>query len=108
MVYGTQNYWVSVRFPSSGVFGSKNTTFRKLGLSPSSDERGGEKTFTQSGPLKKLISITQTLSDLRRYIITRDQANSAGDNKKVYNKSTHMRGTGLEKEMEICATNVTN
>jgi hypothetical protein len=29
----------------------------------------------------------QLLSYLQSYLITRDQANSAGDNKKVYNKS---------------------
>jgi hypothetical protein len=34
-----------------------------------------------------------------------------GDDKKIYNKNcdkTHMRGTRIEKEVEICATNLTN
>jgi hypothetical protein len=39
-------------FPLSGVLGSRNTTFRKLDLLLSSDERG-EKTPTQLGPLER-------------------------------------------------------
>jgi hypothetical protein len=38
--------------PSSGVLGSRNTTFRKLDLFPSSDE-GEEKTPTQLCPLER-------------------------------------------------------
>jgi hypothetical protein len=34
MVYSAQNYWVFGLFPSSVVFGSRNTTFRKLDLFP--------------------------------------------------------------------------
>jgi hypothetical protein len=40
MVCSTQNYWGFGLFPSSGVLGSTNTTFRKLDLFPSSGERG--------------------------------------------------------------------
>jgi hypothetical protein len=48
-------------------------------------------------PYKELISITgQPLSDLHSYIITRDHANSAGDNKKVYNKSCDKARTCVE------------
>jgi hypothetical protein len=43
-----RNYWVFGLFPSSGVFGSRNTTFRKLDLFPSSGEGGGEDTLSQS------------------------------------------------------------
>jgi hypothetical protein len=46
-----QNYWGFGLFPSSGVLGCRNTTFRKLNLNPSSGE-GGEKTHTQLGPLE--------------------------------------------------------
>jgi hypothetical protein len=38
-------------FPSSGVFGSRNATFRKLDLFPSSGE-GGEDTYSD-GALRK-------------------------------------------------------
>jgi hypothetical protein len=44
MVYNTQNYWVFGFFPSSGIL--DNTTFRKLDLFPSSDEGGGEDTYS--------------------------------------------------------------
>jgi hypothetical protein len=37
----------------SGVFGSRNTTFRKLDLFPSSGEGWGEKTSTQLGPSER-------------------------------------------------------
>jgi hypothetical protein len=47
MVYNTQNYWGFGLLPSSGVLGSRNTTFRKADLFPSSGE-GGED--TQFGP----------------------------------------------------------
>jgi hypothetical protein len=53
MVYSRQNYWGFGIFPSFGVLGSRNTTFQKLGLLPSSDEwGGGEKTSAQLGPLQ--------------------------------------------------------
>jgi hypothetical protein len=46
------------------------------------------------------------------YLITWEQANSAGDNKKKYAIKividTHMRGTRIEKEIEIYATNLAN
>jgi hypothetical protein len=45
MAYSTHNYSGFGLFPSSGVFGSESTTFRKLDLFPSSGE--GEKTSTQ-------------------------------------------------------------
>jgi hypothetical protein len=48
-----QNYWVSGLYPSSGVSGRRNTTFRKLDLFPSSGE-GGKKTRTQLGPLERV------------------------------------------------------
>jgi hypothetical protein len=42
-------------------------------------------------------SITgQPLSDLHSYLIVRDQANSAGDNKKIYNKNCDRAGTYVE------------
>jgi hypothetical protein len=50
VVYSTQKYRVSGLFPSSGVLGSRNTTFRKLDLFPFSGE-GGED--TQLGPLER-------------------------------------------------------
>jgi hypothetical protein len=59
-------------------------TFRKLYLFLSSDERW--KTPIQLGPLE-LTSITgQTLSDSHSYLITWDEASSAGDNKKICHK----------------------
>jgi hypothetical protein len=48
----TQNYWGFGLFISSGVFRSRNTTFRKLDLSASSGE-GGEETSIQLGPLER-------------------------------------------------------
>jgi hypothetical protein len=49
----TQSYWVSGLFPSSGVLGTRNTTFRKPDLFPSSGEgEEGEDTYSV-GPLKK-------------------------------------------------------
>jgi hypothetical protein len=39
----TQNYWVFGLLPSSCVVGSRNTTFRKLDLLPSSGEGGGRR-----------------------------------------------------------------
>jgi hypothetical protein len=53
MVYSTQNYWVLGLFQSSGVPGSRNTTFRKVDLFPSSGEGGREKTPTQLGHLER-------------------------------------------------------
>jgi hypothetical protein len=50
MVCNTQNYWVFGLFPSSGIL--ENTTFRKLDLLPSSDEGGGEDTYSV-GPFRK-------------------------------------------------------
>jgi hypothetical protein len=44
MVYNAHNYWGFELFPSYGVFGSRNATFRKLHLFPSSGE-GGEDTY---------------------------------------------------------------
>jgi hypothetical protein len=38
MVCSTQNYWVFCLFPTSGDFGSRNTTFGKLDMFPSSGE----------------------------------------------------------------------
>jgi hypothetical protein len=52
-----QIYWGFGLFPSSGILGSRNTTFRKLDLFSSSSETG-EKTPTQLGPLGVLISTT--------------------------------------------------
>jgi hypothetical protein len=69
MVYKTQSYWV-------------------FGIFPSSSGEGGRRYLLRWTPKKELISITgQLLPDLQSYLITRDKANSAGDNKKVYNKS---------------------
>jgi hypothetical protein len=51
MVYSTQDYWVFGFFPSSGVLGSRNTTFRKVDLCPFSGE--GEETTTQLGSLER-------------------------------------------------------
>jgi hypothetical protein len=50
-VYRAQNYWVLGLFPSPGVFGSRNTTFQKLELFPTSGE-AREKIPTQLGPLE--------------------------------------------------------
>jgi hypothetical protein len=47
---------------------------------------------------------------MQSYLITRDQANSAGGNKNVCNKlceSAHMCGTGIEEGVEICVTVIT-
>jgi hypothetical protein len=52
MVYSTQSYLVLLLFPSSSVLGSRNTTFQKLDLFPSSGE-GEEKTPTQLGSLER-------------------------------------------------------
>jgi hypothetical protein len=38
----------------------------------------------------------QLLSDLHSYLITRDQANSAGDNKKIHNKNCDKARTCVE------------
>jgi hypothetical protein len=46
MMYSTQNYGVLGLFPSHGVLESRNTTFRKLDLFPSSGEKE-EKAPTQ-------------------------------------------------------------
>jgi hypothetical protein len=51
MVYSTQNYWVFGLYPSSGILGNINTTFRKLDLFLSSGE-GGRDTYSV-GPLRK-------------------------------------------------------
>jgi hypothetical protein len=51
MVCNTQKYWDYGLYPSSGVPGSRNTTFRKLHLFPSSGERGVEDTYS-IGPLR--------------------------------------------------------
>jgi hypothetical protein len=50
MVYNTQNYWDFGLFPSSDIL--ENTTFRKLDLFPSSDEGGGEDTYSV-GPVRE-------------------------------------------------------
>jgi hypothetical protein len=52
MVYNTQNYWVIILFPSSGIVEKRETTFRKLDLFPSSGA-AGENTPTPMGPLEK-------------------------------------------------------
>jgi hypothetical protein len=51
-VYSIQDYWIFGLFPQSGDFGSRNTTFRKMGLLPSSGERGGEDVYSV-GPLER-------------------------------------------------------
>jgi hypothetical protein len=61
MVYATRDYWVFGLCPSSGIL--KNTTFRKLGLFPSSGEGLGDlerpnpnqwkETPTLLGPLER-------------------------------------------------------
>jgi hypothetical protein len=51
MVYNTQNYWVVGLCPSSGIVETRNITFRKLDLFPSSGE-GGEDTYSL-GSFKK-------------------------------------------------------
>jgi hypothetical protein len=51
MVYNTQEL-LDIFFSSSGVLGSRNTTFRKLDLFPLSGEVG-EKTPAHLGPLEK-------------------------------------------------------
>jgi hypothetical protein len=50
------------------------------------------------------------MSDLHSYLITGDQANSEGGNKKMYNKIVieHAHATKIEKEVKICATNLAN
>jgi hypothetical protein len=50
VINNTQNYCFFLLFPSSGIL--ENTTFRKLDLFPSSDEGGGEDTYSV-GPLRK-------------------------------------------------------
>jgi hypothetical protein len=47
----TKNYWVIGLCPSSGILETRNTTFRKLDLFPSSGEGG--KTLSQLGPLER-------------------------------------------------------
>jgi hypothetical protein len=47
------NYWVFGLFPSSGVFGRRNTKFRKSGLFPSSGEGGGGEDTYSVGSLRK-------------------------------------------------------
>jgi hypothetical protein len=67
MVYNTQNDRVFGLFPSSGILGNRNTTFRKLDLCPFS--RKVEKIF-QLCSLERVISVTgQHLSDLHSYLI---------------------------------------
>jgi hypothetical protein len=51
MVYSKQNYWGFGLLLSSGVLGSRNTTFRELDLFPFSGE--GEKTPIQLGPIER-------------------------------------------------------
>jgi hypothetical protein len=71
-------------------------TFRKLDLFPSSGERG-EKTPTHLGSLERANSTTgQPLSDLHSYLIIRDQANSAGNNKKIHSKNCDKSRTCVE------------
>jgi hypothetical protein len=47
-VYFAESYWVFGLFPFPGILGSRNTTFRKLDLFPSSGKMG-ERTPTQVG-----------------------------------------------------------
>jgi hypothetical protein len=59
--------------------------------------KGGRRHLLSWAPYKELISIIgQPLSDIQSYLITRDQANSAGDNKEVYNKSCDKARTCME------------
>jgi hypothetical protein len=90
----------------------ENATFRKLDLFPSSGEEGRIHLLGWA-PYKEIISIIgQLLSDLHSCLITWDQAKSAEDNQEIYNKNCDKaracRGTGIEEEVEICATNITN
>jgi hypothetical protein len=55
IVHNIQNYWCSGLCPSSERQEVGRTTFRKLDLLPSSNDR---KTPTLLGPLKELASIT--------------------------------------------------
>jgi hypothetical protein len=47
IVYSTQNYWDFGLLPSPGVLGSRNMTFQKFDLFPSSGEGG------KLGPLER-------------------------------------------------------
>jgi hypothetical protein len=51
-VCNTQNYWVLLLCPTSGILVTKKHNVRKLDLFPSS---GGGKTPTQLGPLERLM-----------------------------------------------------
>jgi hypothetical protein len=62
---------------------------------PSSGERR-EKTPTQLGPLKVTLITGKLPSDSHSYLIIRDQADSAGDNKKIYNKNCDKARTCVE------------
>jgi hypothetical protein len=52
-MYSTQSYWVFGLFPPSCVLGSRNTTFRKLDLFPSSGERGRRHLETKTDPVSE-------------------------------------------------------
>jgi hypothetical protein len=58
---------------------------------------GGRRYLVGWGPQKELISITaQLLSDLHSYLLTRNQANSAGDNNDVNNRNCDKACTCVE------------
>jgi hypothetical protein len=108
----TQNYWVFWTFPIVRCFWGIETWRFGNWIFFCHQVKGWENIYS-GGPLRKSSSQTgQHLSDLQSYLITRDQANSAGDNKKVYNKSFDKARTCVEleigKEVEICATIITN
>jgi hypothetical protein len=95
MVYHNKNYWVFGISPSSGILGN-----RKHDVSETrsvSVLRCGGKTSTQLGPLDRAnLNNWTTLSDAHSYLITRDQANSAGDNQKICNKNSDTSRTCVE------------
>jgi hypothetical protein len=66
-------------------------TFQKLDLFPSSGKGGGEDTYSV-GPLRK----NRWATPVRFTQLFNLQANFAGDNKKVYNKSCDKACTCME------------
>jgi hypothetical protein len=75
--------------------------------------KGGRRHLLSWAPKKELISITgQPLSDLHSCLITREQANSEGDNKKINNKNCDKARTcvelGWNRRQKFFVTNITN
>jgi hypothetical protein len=84
---GAKNYWVFGLFPSSDILVTRKHNVSETG-SVSVLRWRGEKIPIHLGPLEWAnLNHWTTLSYLRSYLITWDQANPAEDNKKVHNKN---------------------